>query len=149
MGQVCPQARKTRSGKVEIPTVDDVVLRAMLFMVTWATGSRAQHEASKTHLQLAVECLNPTMFNCAETVTANMKRKITNFHRGETKQFGYGSILGPLMLEWVLALQLQDMDLDLPRPCETRATRWAHIMPRGAGGRPMAWGTLFQEWLEC
>ena len=53
------------------------------------------------------------------------------------------------MLERVPALQLQDMDLDLPRPRETRATRWAHVMPRGGGGRLVSWGALFLEWLEC
>lgn len=47
MAQVCPGAPKTRSGKVEIPTVDEVILRAMIFMVTWVAGSLAQHEASK------------------------------------------------------------------------------------------------------
>lgn len=112
-----------------IPIVDNVVLRAMLFMVTRAAGSQAQHEASKTHLQLALECLNPTMFNWAETVMGNMKRQLINCHQGEMKQSSYGSILVPLTLEQVSALQLQDMDLDLPRPRETRATRWAHVMP--------------------
>ena len=71
-----------------ILTVEDVVLCAMLFMVTQAVGSQAQHEASKTHLQLALKCLNPTMFSWVETVTANMKRQLTNYRRGETKQFG-------------------------------------------------------------
>ena len=61
-----------------IPTVDDVALHAMLFMVTRAAGSQAQHEALKTHLRLALECLNPTMFNWVEMVTMNMKRKLTN-----------------------------------------------------------------------
>lgn len=148
MAQVCPRARKSRSGKVEIPTVEDIILRAILFMVTRAAGSQAQHEASKTHLWLALEFLNPTMFNWVEAVTASMKRQLTNCRRGETKQFGYGSILLPLMLERVPTLQLQDMALDPPRSRETRATRWAHVMPRGAGGQPVAWGTFFREWLE-
>ena len=126
-----------------IPTVNDVVLRAMLFMVTRAAGSQAQHEASKTHLRLALECLNPTMFNWADTVTTNMKRQLTRCCRGETKYFGYSSILVSLMLERVLALQLQDMDLDTPKPRGTRATRWAHVMPQGGGGHPISWGVLF------
>ena len=107
-----------------------------------------QHEASKTHLRLALDYLNPTMFNWAEAVTASMKRQLTNCRRGRTKQFGYGSILLLLMLERVPALQLQDMALDPPGPRETRATQWAHVMPRGGGGRLVAWGTFFREWLE-
>ena len=106
MAQACPRAHKMRSRKVAIPTVEDLVLRVVLFMVTRVAGSQAQHEASKTQLWLALECFNPTMFNWVETVTTNMKRQLTNFLCGETKQFGYGSILIPLMLEWLLALQL-------------------------------------------
>lgn len=106
MAQVCTRACKSRSGKVAIPTVEDVVLHAILFMVTQVEGSQVQHKPSKTHLRLALKCLNPTMFNWAEAVVANMKRQLTNCRRGETKQFGYGSILFPLILEWVSALQL-------------------------------------------
>lgn len=79
---------------------------------------------------------------------ANMKRQLTNCHRGETKQFGYGFILIPLMLEWVPALQLQDMVLDAPKPREPRITRCAHVMPRGGGRRPVSWGAMFHELLE-
>ena len=141
MARVCPQARKTRSGKVAIPTVEDIVLRTILFMVTRAAGSLANHEASKTHLLLALECLNPTIFNWAVAVTTSMKRQLSNCRHGESKQFGYGSILVPLMLERILALQLQDMVVYPPRgPREMRASRWGHVMPRGGGDRPVAWG---------
>ena len=57
MARVCTRANKTRSGKVSIPTVDDMVLRTILFMVTQAAGSLANHEASKAHLLFALECL--------------------------------------------------------------------------------------------
>jgi len=63
-------------------------------------------QGNKDLLRLVLECLNPTMFNWVETMTINMKKQLTNCRRGETKQFGYGSILIPHMLEWVLALQL-------------------------------------------
>lgn len=129
MARVCPQARKTKGGKVAIPKVEDIVLCAVLFMVTRAASSQAQHQASKTHLRLALECLNLTMFNWAETVTTKMKRQLNNCCRGETKQFGYRSILIPLTLEQVLALQLQDMVLEAPKPREPRIARWAHVMP--------------------
>jgi len=76
--RVCPEARKTRSGKVAIPTVGDIVLRTILFMVTRAAGSLANHEASKTHLLLALECLAPTVFNWAAAVTTSMKRQLSN-----------------------------------------------------------------------
>ena len=41
------------------------------------------------------------------------------------------------------------MAVDAPRtPQETRATRWARIMPRGGGGRPHSWGAFFRDWLD-
>ena len=85
MAQVCPRARKSRSGKIAIPMVGDIILRTMLFMVTQAMGSQAQHEATKTQLWLALERLNPTMFDLTEAVSLNMKRQLTKFHHGETK----------------------------------------------------------------
>ena len=106
MARVCPEAEKTRSGKVSIPTVRDIVLRTILFMVTRAAGSLANHEASKTHLLLALDCLQPTVFDWATAVTNSMKRQLSNCRRGESKQFGYGSLLLPLILERVPAMQL-------------------------------------------
>lgn len=126
MAGVCPRAMKTRSGKVGIPTVEDMPLRTILFLVTRAAGSLANHEASKTQLLLALECLQPTIFNWAVAMTTSMKRQLSNYRRGESKQFAYGSLLLPLMLERVPALQLQTMAVDPPRgPWETRASRWA------------------------
>jgi hypothetical protein len=154
MARVCPWATKTRSGKCSIPSVGvgeraDIVLRTILFLVTRAAGSLANHEASKANLLLALDCLEPTIFNWALAVTNSMKRQLNNCRRGESKQFGYGSILLPLMFERVPALRLQTMVLDPPRNArETRATRWARVMPRGGGGRSVSWGLCFREWLE-
>lgn len=148
MAQVWPQACKSHSGKFSIPTMPDLILREVIFMITRATGSQAQHEASKNHLRLALDCLNPTIFNWVEAVKTSMKRKLTNCQRGRTKQFIYGSILLLLMFERVPILQLQDMALDPPIPCRTRATQWAHVMPQGGGSRLVSWGIYFQEWLD-
>lgn len=100
IAQECPGAQKSStSGKLAIPSVEDLILRLVLFMVTKVEGSQAQNEAKKTHLRLALECLNPTMYNWADAVTINMKRQLTKCCRKEAKQFGYGSILIPHMLE--------------------------------------------------
>ena len=113
----------------------DIVLRTILFLVTRAAGSLANHEASKANLLLALECLQPTIFNWVAAMTNSMKRKLSNCRRGESKQFGYGSLLLPLMFERVPALRLQTMVLDPPRNVrETTTTKWSRVMPRGGGG---------------
>ena len=89
--------------------VNYLSLRVLLFTIMRVASSQAQHEVTKTQLWLALDCLNPTMFDWAEVVSLNIKRQLTKWQRGEMKQFGYGSILIPLMLEWVPILQLQDM----------------------------------------
>lgn len=146
MARVCPGAEKTRSGKVAILTMRDMPLRTILFLVTRAAGSLANHEASKNQLLLALECLQPTIFDWANVMTASMKRQLSNCRHGETKQFAYGSLLLPLMLERVPVLQLETMAVDPPRgPRETRASRWARVMPCGGGGHPVPWGVYFRE----
>ena len=53
------------------------------------------------------------------------------------------------MFERVLALRLQTMVVDPPNnPRETRATKWARVMPHGGGGRSVSWGVFFREWLD-
>ena len=66
--------KSATSGKLRIPIVEDLTLHSVLFMVMRMVGSEAQHEAIKTHLWLALDCLNLTMYNWAEAVAVNMKR---------------------------------------------------------------------------
>lgn len=107
IARVCPGARKSStSGKLQIPTVEDLTLRVLLFTIMRAVGSQAQHEATKTQLWLALDFFNSTMYDWVKVVSLNMKIQLTKCRRGETKQFGYGSILVPLMLEKVPLLWL-------------------------------------------
>ena len=87
------------SSKVDIATIQDLTLKAVLFTITWAAGAQAPHEATKNQLILAIECLNLTIFNWAAEVTTNMKRQLTKGKRGKLQQFGYGSILVTIILE--------------------------------------------------
>ena len=78
MARVCPRARTgSGSGKVDIHTVEDLALRVVLHTITRATGSQAPHEATKAQLILASECMSPTLFDWATTVTVNIKRQLT------------------------------------------------------------------------
>ena len=74
MDRVCPGAQtRSGSGKVDIHTVLDLALRVVLHAITRAARSQAPHEATKTQLLLASECMNPTLFDWATTVTMNIK----------------------------------------------------------------------------
>ena len=100
MARVCPRAwNGSRSGKVEIHTIEDLALRVVLHTITRAAGSQAPHEATKAQLLLATECMSPTLFDWATAVTTNIKRQLTKCKQVKLKQFGYGSILVSFILE--------------------------------------------------
>ena len=63
----------SKSGKVDIQTIPDLALKVVLHTITRAAGSQAPHEATKTQLLLAVDCLTLTLYNWVEVVTINMK----------------------------------------------------------------------------
>jgi len=86
MDRVCPGVQFGRnSAKVDIATVPDLVLRVILFTITRTAGVQAPHEASKNHLLLVAECLNPTLFDWATAVTTNIKCQLTKCKHGGVK----------------------------------------------------------------
>ena len=100
MARVC-QGAQMGSGrkKVDIHTIPDLALRIVLHTITQAAGSQALHEATKTQLLLASECMSPLLFDWATAVTINMKRQLKKCKQAKLKQFGYGSILVSFILE--------------------------------------------------
>ena len=82
MDRVYLGARKgTGSGKVDIQTIPDLALKVVLHTITRAMGSQAPHEETKTQFLLAVDYLEPTIYNWAEAVTINMKCQLKNSRR--------------------------------------------------------------------
>ena len=86
MARVCPRTRiGLGSGKVDIHTVEDLALRVVLHTITRAAGSQDPHEATKSQLILASECMSPTLFDWATAVTVNMKRQLTKCKQAKLK----------------------------------------------------------------
>lgn len=133
---------------MDIATIRDLTLKAVLFTITRAAGAQTPYEATKNQLILATECLNPTIFDWATAVTTNMKRQLTKCKRGKLKLFGYSSILVSLILERLPIFQGQGVVVADPVPREPRMTRWAALMPRGGGGQQMSWRPEFFGWLH-
>ena len=149
MDRVCPGAQfGSNSAKVDIATIPDLVLRVILFTIMHTAGVQAPHEASKNHLLLASDCLNPTLFDWAIAVTTNIKRQLTKCKHGGVKQFGYGSIVVSFFLERLPIFQIQGAVVADPLPREPRMARWVALMPRGGGDQQMAWRPEFFIWLR-
>ena len=117
MARVCRGAQ-TGSGskKVHISTIPDLALRVVLHTITRAAGSQAPHEATKTQLLLASECMGPRLYDWATAVAINMKRQLTKCKQGKLKQFGYGFILVSFILERILTFQGQEAHVASPVP---------------------------------
>lgn len=133
---------------MDIQTIPDLALRVVLHTSTRAARSQAPHEATKTQLLLASECMNPTIFNWAKAMTISIKRKLTKCKKTKLKQFGYESILVSFFLERLPKFQRQEVILPMPPPTEPRMTRWAALMPRAGGGQQMSWRPDFFDSLR-
>ena len=144
MARVCPRARTgSGSGKVDIHTIEDLVLRVVLHTITRAVRLQVPHEHTKAQLLLASECMNPTLFDWATAVTTNIKRQRTKCKQAKLKQFGYGSILVSFILERLPIFQGQRAIVAELIPREPRMARWAALMPRSWGGQQMSWKPEF------
>ncbi|MCY6524778.1 hypothetical protein, partial [Actinobacillus pleuropneumoniae] len=67
-------AEKSNKGaKLKIAAIRDLSLHVRLSTITRAASSQAPHEATKTQLRLAANCMDPTVFNWAEAMADNMK----------------------------------------------------------------------------
>lgn len=61
--QYCyPHTRKS-SNRLLIKNVMDLTLHMILFHINYVVISTSPHLASKGHVQIAVECINPMVFN--------------------------------------------------------------------------------------
>jgi hypothetical protein len=71
--EFCRVGSHKMSGQIPIQDIVDLPLKTILFYITQASGSTTPHLASKTNMQVALMCLEPTIFNWCEGVLANMK----------------------------------------------------------------------------
>lgn len=70
----CPEALKSKSGKIEISNVRDLTLRVLLLTINRVVGSEVEHETNKLKFLYAIDCTYPMIFNWAEAMKMNIKR---------------------------------------------------------------------------
>lgn len=112
----CPEALKSKSGKIKIMTIRDLVLRVLLLTINRVVGSQVLHETNKLKFLYAIDSMTPTIFNWAEAVKINMKHQLSKSKVGHLKQFFFGSVLMTFFLEWVMLFQYQLTEVDPSMP---------------------------------
>ena len=59
----CPEALKSKSGKIEISSVWDLTLGVLLLTINRVAGSQVEHETNKSKFLYAIDCTSPIVFN--------------------------------------------------------------------------------------
>ena len=83
-------------------------------------------------MSVAVDCLT-TVFDWCTPLLASMKSQLTSIKRGQTKNFGYGTILCNFFFEKVPTLRPR-VAVSISTPRDPRMGRWADLMKRLGGG---------------
>lgn len=59
----CPKALKSKSGQIEILSVQDLTLRVLLLTINRVAGSQVEHDTNKSNFLYAIDYTTPTIFN--------------------------------------------------------------------------------------
>ncbi len=100
------------------------------FTVSRLYGATALHLATGSQMRMAIDCYRGTIFNWCDAVLANMKGQLTREKNGQSKTFGYGSLVVSFALERVPMLIRQQLTIGVGPPREPKFMRWVAVMAR-------------------
>jgi hypothetical protein len=83
---------------VPINKISNLSLKVIVFLIGHIIGSASLHQASRAHMNCAVQCLNEQIFDRSTTLLDFMKRQLTECHMRRHRNFGFGTILSSFSL---------------------------------------------------
>ena len=108
-------------------------MRAILWMIVHLVGWKSRHIVTKAQLLLAVNYVQPHIFNWSEAVLHQLKAELTACKTQTQQIFGYGTLIASLILERVSVIcpwmSLGPIDLR-----ESRQRQWESLDPHIGGG---------------
>jgi len=122
---------KVRS-QISITHLESLSLGIILFTIARVNGSTSLYQASWLTMSLVVDCLT-IVFDYCTPLLASLKSQLTSIKRGQSKNFGYGTILCSFFFERVLAL-CPRVVVSIITPQDPRMGRWARLMKHLGGG---------------
>ena len=85
---------------IQIPTnsIQVLGLKAILLTLGTIAGLASLHQASRTLMFYAVECMRPTVYDWSTTLLSNMKHQLSECKAGRIRNFGFSRILSTFSL---------------------------------------------------
>jgi len=90
--------------QIPIKHVESLSLRIILFTIARINRSTSFHQASRLSMSMVVDCL-ATVFDWCTPLLTSMKTQLSSIQKGQTKNFGYGTILCSFFFEKVPGLR--------------------------------------------
>jgi len=116
LAEHCPEDLKSKSGKMEIMIIPDLVLRVLLLAINKVVGSQVPHDTNNLNFQYAIDCTVPTIFNWVEDMKINIKCQLIKAKARNLKQIFFGYVLVTFFLERAPFFQYQLTKVDPPMP---------------------------------
>jgi hypothetical protein len=93
IGLHCESGTNNMGTQVPINKILDLSLKVIFLLIGRITGSAALDQASRAHMNFAVQCLNAQVFEWSTTLLECMKRHLTECHMRRQRNFWFGTIL--------------------------------------------------------
>jgi hypothetical protein len=117
-------------------------------MIGRITGSATVHQATRTQMNCAIQCMNAQIIDWSTTLLEVMKRQLTDCRQRTHRNFEFGTILCLFFFERVPSfsprMTVRGHLVTFPAVC-----RWETLLPRQGGGRTVeSFNDDFFAWLS-
>ena len=108
-------------------------LRSILWMIVRLAGAKSQHVATKAQVLLALDYMQPQVFDWCDGVIRRVRAELTACKTRTQREFGYGTLVVSFLLERVKLMRprIITVPVGLRKP---RQAQWATLLSRTGEG---------------
>ena len=88
-------------------------------MIVHLVGAKSQHVATKAQMLLALDCMQPQVFDWCDGVVCQVRAELTACKTCTQREFGYGTLIVSFLLDRVPLMRPRIITVPLG-PCEPR-----------------------------
>ena len=115
----CIRNTEVVSNQVPIAWVALRPLRSILWMIVRLAGAKSQHVATKAQMLLALDYMQPQVFDWCDGVVRRVRAELTACKTRTQREFGYGTLVVSFLLERILLMRPRIVTMPLlPRTGE-------------------------------